>query len=138
MLGLRAFARDERGAVTVEFVTIFTGFVFFILMVTDACVLYLTHTELFNVSRQVAREVSVGALHVDDVPEYVRQRAKLGGRTYTAGSYSGSVVIIELSVDVADASVVGFFEPILDRRMTVRVEMLREPTPEPTSTGGTV
>lgn len=137
MGGLRAFARDEKGAVTIEFVTIFWGFVIFLLMVTDATVLYLTHTELFNVSRQTARRVAVGALHIDDVPEYVRQRAKLGGRTYTVSSFSGSLVIIELSVNVADASVVGFFEPILDRTMIVRTESLREPTPEPTSTGGT-
>ena len=134
--GFFAFIGDDHAAVTIEFVTIFPAFVFVMLLFTDASVLYLTHTELFNVSRDAARRVAVGALHVDDVPDYVAQRSMLGARTYTASSYSGSVVIIELSVNVGDASVFGFFKPILGRTMSVRVERLREPTPEPVVSGG--
>ena len=130
------FLRDERAAATIEFVAIFPAFVFVMLFVLDASILYLTRTDLFNVSRDVARRISVGALHIDDVPAYVSERASLGSRTYTVGSYSGSVVIIELSVNVGDASVVGFFKPILGREMSVRVEMLREPTPKPVVSGG--
>jgi Flp pilus assembly protein TadG len=133
-----AFANDERGAVTIEFVTIFPAFVFSMLLAVDASILYLTHTDLFTTSRDVARRVSVGALHVDDVPAYVSDRAMLGARTYTVGTLSGSVVVVELSVNVGDASVFGFFTPILDRQMSVRVEMLREPTPEPLISGSTV
>jgi Flp pilus assembly protein TadG len=133
-----AFANDERGAVTIEFVTIFPAFVFSMLLAVDASILYLTHTDLFTTSRDVARRVSVGALHVDDVPAYVSYRAMLGARTYTVGTLSGSVVVVELSVNVGDASVFGFFTPILDRQMSVRVEMLREPTPEPLISGSTV
>lgn len=139
MVCLRGFLRDQRGAVTIEFVTIFPAFVIVMLMFTDASVLFLTYTELFNVSRDTARRVAVGALHVDDVPAYVRERAMLGARTYTVGSYSGSVVIVELSVNIGDASVFGFFKPVLGRTMAVHVESLREPTPEPISSGsGTV
>ncbi len=127
--------RDERAAATIEFVAIFPAFVFVMLFVLDASILYLTRTDLFNVSRDVARRISVGALHIDDVPAYVSERAILGARTYTVASYSGSVVIIELSVNVGDASVFGFFTPILGREMSVRVEMLREPTPEPVVSG---
>lgn len=136
MSGLRAFVGDEKGAVTIEFVTIFMGFVVVMLMFTDASILYLSYTDLFTVSRDAARRVAVGSLHVDDVPAYVQQRAMLGARTYSVGSYSGSVVIIELSVNVGDASVFGFFKPVLDRTMAVHVELLREPTPEPTPSGG--
>ncbi len=135
MLNLVTFLRDDRGAATIEFVAIFPAFVMFMLMVLDASVLYLTRTDLFNVSRDVARRVSVGALHVDDIPNYVRHRAILGSHTLTVASFSGSVVIVELSVNMGDASVIGFYTPILDDTMTVRVEMLREPTPEPLVTG---
>ena len=100
----------------------------------DASILYLTYTELFNVSRDVARRISVGKLHVIDVPAYVGERTILGARTYTAGSFSGSVAIVELAVNVRDASIFGFFEPVLGRTMSVRVEMLREPTPNPCRT----
>jgi hypothetical protein len=135
---VRAFANDERGGPTIEFVTIFPAFVFTLLLAVDASMLYLTHTDLFNVSRDVARRVAVGALHVGDIPAYVSQRALLGKRTLSVSSYSGSVVIIELSVNVGDASVVGFFKPLLGREMRVRVEMLREPTPEPVVSGNKV
>ncbi len=131
-----AFIGDDHAAVTIEFVTIFPAFVLVMLLVVDASILYLTHTDLFNVSRDVARRISVGAMHVDDMPAYVSERAILGARTLTVGSYSGSVVIVELSVNVGDASVFGFFTPLLGREMKVRVEMLREPTPEPIVSGG--
>ncbi len=127
----RVFLADEKGAATIEFVAIFPAFIFFLLMVLDASILYLTRTDLFNVSRDVARRVSVGALHVNDIPQYVSQRGILGSRTLTVASFSGSVVIVELSVNMGDASVIGFFTPILGETMRVRVEMLREPTPEP-------
>jgi hypothetical protein len=128
---VRAFVNDESGGPTIEFVTIFPAFVVMLLFVLDASILYLTHADLFNTSRDVARRVAVGDLHVADIPAYVSQRALLGERTLSVGSYSGSVVIIEISVNVGDASVVGFFKPLLSREMRVRVEMLREPTPEP-------
>ena len=134
MCGLGAFIEDEQGAVTIEFVTIFQAFVFVLAMFTDASILYLTHTELFEISRDTARQLSVGSLHIVDVEDYVRARAMLGQRTYTAASFSGSVVIVELGVNVADASIFGFFEPVLGRTMSVRVEMLREPSPPPCRT----
>ena len=136
MCRLQKFLHDERAAVTIEFVAVFPAFVFFLLFVVDASVLFLTRTDLFNTARDVARRVSVGALHIDDMPAYVSERAILGARTYTVGAFSGSIVIVELSVNVGDASVVGFFKPILGREMSVRVEMLREPTPEPVVSGG--
>ncbi len=128
---LLSFIRDERGVATIEFVLWVPPMLIMLLMITDASVLYLTYTDMFNVSRDVARRVSVGAMTVDEVPDYVQQRSLLGERTYTVGSYSGAVVIIEMRVNVGDASVFGFFKPVLARTMGVRVEMRREPTLEP-------
>ena len=131
MRSIFTFLRDEKGVATIEFAMLLPAFVLVMAMFTDASILYLTYTELFNVSRDVARRVSVGELHVIDVPAYVGERTILGTRTYTAGSFSGSVVIVELAVNVHDASIFGFFVPVLGRTMSVRVEMLREPTPNP-------
>ncbi len=125
---LLAFIRDEKGVATLEFVLWVPPMLFMLLMITDASVLYLTYTDMFNVSRDVARRVSVGAMTVEDVPDYVQERSLLGGRTYTVGSYSGAGVIIEMMVIVGDASVFFFFMPVLSRTMGVRVEMRREPT----------
>ncbi len=128
---LLAFIRDEKGVATLELVLWMPPMLIMLLMITDASVLYLTYTDMFNVSRDAARRVSVGAMTVDDVPDYVQERSLLGKRTYSVGSYSGAVVIIEMSVNVGDASVFGFFKPVLARTMGVRVEMRREPTLEP-------
>lgn len=137
MPNVTEFCVDETGAVTIEFVTIFPAFVMVLLFFTDTAVLFLTRTELLNLSQDALRRVAVGALHVNDVPAYVSQRSLLGARTYTAASYSGNIAIIEMSVNVGDASVFGFFTPILGRTMAVRVEMLREPTPPPASVAST-
>ena len=135
---LRTFFQDEHAAVTIEFVAVFPFFVFLLLMFVDASILYLTRTEMFEVSRDTARRVSVGAISVDEVPGYVNDHLLLAGRTYTIASYSGSLVIIEMSVNVADASIFGIFRPVLGRTIKVRVEMLREPTPEVVSSEGEI
>lgn len=122
------FVRDDRAAATVEFVLWVPPMLFFLLLVTDASVLYLTHTEMFNVSREAARLVSVGELTADEVPDYVEARSLFGVRTYAVATYSGAVVVVDMQVNVGDASVFGFFRPVLDRTMFARVQMRREPT----------
>ena len=77
---LLSFIRDERGVATIEFVLWVPPMLFMLLMITDASVLYLTYTDMFNVSRDVARRVSVGAMTVEDVPDYVQERSLLGGK----------------------------------------------------------
>ncbi len=134
--GLRRFIEDEHAAVTIEFVAVFPLFVFLTFVFIDASILYLTRTEMFEISRDAARRISVGAISVDDVSGYVNDQLLLAGRTYTLASYSGSLVIIEMSVSVADASLFGIFTPVLGRTMGVRVVMLREPTPEVASSEG--
>lgn len=136
MRSVRVFISDDRGAVTIEFVTIFIGFVWVMLMFVDASILFLTHTEMFNVSRDAARRVAVGALHADDVPAYISERVHLGDRTYTVGEYHGTKAVVDLIVNVGDASIFGFFTPVLGKSFHVHVEMLREPTPQPLSSGG--
>ena len=133
---LHRFIEDEHAAVTIEFVAIFPFFIFLMLVFVDASILYLTRTEMFHISRDVARGISVGSVNIDEVEDYVNDQILLAGRTYTLASFSGSLVIVEMSVNAGDASVFGIFTPILGRTLGVRVEMLREPTPEIVSSPG--
>ena len=133
---LHRFFEDENAAVTIEFVAIFPFFIFLMLVFVDASILYLTRTEMFQISRDVARSISVGSLNIDEVEGYVNKKIMLAGRTYTLASFSGSLVIVEMSVNAGDASVFGIFTPVLGRTLGVRVEMLREPTPEIVSPPG--
>jgi Flp pilus assembly protein TadG len=47
------FLRDERGSATIEFVLWVPVFMILLVATTDASILYLHHTEMWNVSRDV-------------------------------------------------------------------------------------
>ena len=137
MRKLHEFIHDERGSPTIEFVLWVPVFVFFLCFTVDASLLYLTHTEMFTVARTTARQISVGALKVEDAQAYAKSRILLSGRTYTIGLLSGSLVIVDISVNVGDATVFGMMEAVLGfgvsdevmgRTMSARVQMRREPT----------
>ncbi len=137
MRKLHEFIHDERGSPTIEFVLWVPVFVFFLCFTIDASILYLTHSEMFTVARTTARQISVGALSIDDAPAYAESRLLLSGRTYTTGVLSGSLLIVEITVNVGDATVFGMMSSItgygvsnnvMGRTMRARVQMRREPS----------
>ncbi len=123
------FLRDEQGSATIEFVLWVPVFVILLVATTDATILYLHHTEMWNVSRDVARRVSVGDLTEADAVAVVENEMFLYSSAYTvATSLPNEVnVMIQIQTSVADASVFGFFKPVLDRYLTALVVMRREP-----------
>ncbi len=126
---LRAFISDDRAMATIEFVLLVPLYVVILLAVTDASVLYLTHTEMRNAARDSARRISVGAMAAADVPDRASKKLLLGKRTYTVAASDAGPVIVEISVGVGDASIFGFFGPVLGRQLTARVVMMKEREP---------
>ena len=130
----RAFARllgDERAAATVEFVLWVPVFMFIILAAVDATVLYLHHSEMWNVSRDVARRVAVGDISEDEAAEYVAEELYLY-KNITAYALDTSDpgnpdVYIRIQTPVADADFFGIFQPVLDEYLEAMVIMRREP-----------
>ncbi len=129
MVCLRRFIRDQTGTATLEFVLWVPVYVILLVAVTDASILYLTHTEMWNTARDSARLISVGAMAAADAPDRAKEKLLLSGRTYTLAVSDTGPVIVEISVNVGDASVFGFFKPVLARQLTARVEMMKEPEP---------
>ena len=123
------FLRDEHGSATIEFVLWVPTIVFLLVIVTDASILYLTHTEMWNAARDTARSLSVGAVTAAEAPDRAKGKLLLGGRTYTVAVSEANPVIVEISVGVGDASIFGFFAPVLGRQLTARVEMMKEAKP---------
>ncbi len=123
------FLRDEHGSATIEFVLWVPIFVVILVAATDATVLYLHHTEMWNVSRDVARRVAVGDMTEADAVNVVQNEMFLYSRAYTVATSNPTdhEVKIMIQTSVADASVFGFFEPVLDRYLTAMVTMRREP-----------
>ncbi len=129
MMCLRRFIRDQTGTATIEFVLWVPLYVILLVAVTDASILYLTHTEMWNAARDSARRISVGAMAAADAPDRAREKLLLSGRSYTVAASDAGPVMVEISVNVGDASIFGFFKPVLGRELTARVEMWKEKPP---------
>ncbi len=123
------FLRDEHGSATIEFVLWVPIFVVILVAATDATVLYLHHTEMWNVSRDVARRVAVGDITEADAVNVVQNEMFLYSRAYTVATSDPADLDVRIMIQtsVADASVFGFFKPVLGRYLTAMVTMRREP-----------
>ena len=55
---INRFLRDSKGAVTTEFTVLVPFFVMLLVFFADASVIYLTHSEMFNTARDIARRMS--------------------------------------------------------------------------------
>jgi Flp pilus assembly protein TadG len=119
--------RDERGSATIEFVLWVPVFVFLLIATTDATVLYLSHTEMWNVSRDIARRIAVGDITEAEAVQEVQKELFLANGAYTVTTSVGANVVVAISTNVGDASVFGVFKKVLDRDLNARVVMLREP-----------
>ena len=127
--GVSQFLRDEHGSATIEFVLWVPVFVILLVATTDASILYLHHTEMWNVSRDVARRVAVGDLTEADAVNVVQNEMFLYSSAYTVATSDPTALNVQIMIQtsIADASVFGFFEPVLGRYLTANVVMRREP-----------
>ncbi len=121
--------RDERGSATIEFVLWVPVFVFLLVATTDATILYLHHTEMWNVSRDVARRVAVGDMTESEAANVVQNEMFLYSSAYTVATSDPTSLDVQIVIQtlISDASVFGFFEPVLGRYLTASVTMRREP-----------
>ncbi len=127
--GLRGLLRDERGTATVEFVLWLPVFATIMLVAIDATVLYLHHTEMWNVARDVARRVAVGDIDETEAKQYVADNLFLythNYRVHTSDPSSEEAMIL-IQTRVWDASVFGLFGPILGEYLEAAVVMRKEP-----------
>lgn len=127
--GVSEFLSDERGSATIEFVLWVPIFVAILVAATDATVLYLHHTEMWNVSRDVARRVAVGDMTEADAATTVQNEMFLYSNAYTVATSNPTDLDVQIVIQtqISDASVFGFFEPVLGRYLTASVTMRREP-----------
>ena len=93
---LRSFLRDDRGAVTVEFMIMLPLFTTFLLLATDASMLFLRQTSLMNVARDTARAVSRYAMTPAEGQTYAQKAAAngQGAATATVTVQNGAVTVL--------------------------------------------
>lgn len=128
MPSMSRFIQDQKGAVTIEFTTLVPAFVLMMVFFVDASVIYFTHSEMYNVARDLARRMSTGQIENDQQAlDYAAERLFLGERTYVVDSDFQDVTVT-IAVRVSDAAVFGaWFRPILGQALVARSEMGREP-----------
>ena len=125
----RRFLGDESGSATIEFVLWVPVFAVILVAVIDATILYLHHTEMWNVSRDVARRVAVADISEADAAAAVERELFLYSDAYRVQTSDPKDMDVQIAIQtkVSDASVFGFFEPVMDKYLTAMVTMRREP-----------
>lgn len=140
---LDAFLRDERGSLTIEFILWIPLILALVVIVINATTLYVTHSEMWNVARDVARQMSTGVIGTIEEAEIcaangISLRSDLP--YYIRAEYDqdqGAMVIIGLRLEdttLMDSGMlllapIRFFANDLTARVVMR--------PDPQSTFGT-
>lgn len=105
---LRRFLIDDHGSVTVEFLLMVPLFTTFLLLATDASILFLRQTTLMNVARDTARAVSRYAMTAPEGQAYAQAAAAsgLGPATATVTIQNGAVTV-QILTDAQSAAPFG-------------------------------
>ncbi len=129
MRSVFTFLRAEKGAVTIEFVLWVPVFVSLLVFVTDASIIYLTHSEMWNVARDTTRRMTTEEFTtVAEARDYAAAHLFLGERTYVVDPDFGGEMNVTIAISLDDATIFGFFfESILGKSLVANVTMRREP-----------
>ena len=131
MRGVFTFLRDEKAAVTIEFVLWVPIFVGLFVLVTDASIIYLTHSEMWSAARDTTRRMTTGEITSRaQARDYAAAHLFLSSRTYVIDPDFGGEMNVTLTIGLDDAAIFGyFFEQVLGRSLVASVTMRREPLP---------
>ncbi len=131
MRGVFTFLRDEQGVVTIEFVLWVPIFVGLFVLVTDASIIYLTHSEMWSAARDTTRRMTTGEITSRaQARDYAAAHLFLSSRTYVIDPDFGGEMNVTIAIGLDGAAIFGFFfKPILGRSLVASVTMRREPLP---------
>ena len=129
MWSVFTFLRDEKGAVTIEFVLWVPIFVGLLVLVTDASIIYLTHSEMWNVARDTTRRMTPEEITTTaEARDYAAAHLFLGARTYVIDPDFGGDMNVTIAIGLDEAAIFGFFfKSILGQSLVASVTMRREP-----------
>ncbi len=100
--------RGEKGTVTVEFVIWIPIFLIILAFTADACKLYLTQANMWDVARDTTRRMSIG--QYCDAPTaqtYAQGQLYYNSLTYAFTVTKGTDDVVDISTPISGASVFG-------------------------------
>lgn len=122
------FLKDDNGTATVEFVLMVPLFTMFLLLVTDASLLFLRHTTLMNVSRDTARIVSRHAMTPDVAKVYAESRASTVDSPATATvTIDNGFVTVVVTSNAASSAPFGIVKFAVGDKITAATTSTMEP-----------
>ncbi|MBN8630072.1 MAG: pilus assembly protein [Rhodobacterales bacterium] len=91
-----SYLTDDSGSVTIEFLLMLPLFTTFLLLATDASMLFLRQTTLMNVARDTARAVARYAMTPAEAKAYAQKAAATGqgAATATVTIKNGAVTVL--------------------------------------------
>ncbi len=126
-----AFLRDEKGVVTIEFVLWVPIFVGLFVFVTDASIIYLTHSEMWSAARDTTRRMTTEEITTRaEAVDYAATRLFIGSRTYVIDPTDPALAEMNITIAIGldDAAIFGFFfKSFLGQSLVASVTMRKEP-----------
>lgn len=104
---------DESGATTVEFVLWVPVFMLILMLTVDVSLLFLRQSNLWQVARDTARQVSIRQLTQIEADTYATQNATFGGDVPDVTvnvDNAAQTVNVQISVPMANVGVFGVFK----------------------------
>lgn len=129
MRSLILFLHDQKGAVTIEFTLFVPLFVMLMVFFADASIIYLTHSEMYNVARDTARRMSTEQLTTEaEVETYAAKHLHLGQRTYLIDPDFEGDMRVRVMLPIGEAAIFGaWFKAIIGNYLIASATMRREP-----------
>jgi Flp pilus assembly protein TadG len=127
-LKVKEFVTSDDGTSTIEFVLMLPLFIMFLMLVTDASLLFLRHTTLMNVSRDTARIVSRHAMTPPEAKAYAEESASTVTSPATAEiTVDSGFVTVVLTANASASAPFGVISFAVDENITVSVISTMEP-----------
>ncbi len=133
MVRVHEFLSDERGSESVQFILFVPLFAVLMIVVTDATILYQTHSEMWNVARDTARRMAARQLNsVAEAEAYAATQLTMFANAYeVAATYDlDGDMTVTIDVPIVDGMIFGnFLGPVLSGSLRSYVKMRTEPDP---------
>lgn len=119
---------DERGAVTVEFVTWMPAFAAMLAFIVDFSFVFLTNSSMWDSARDAARRIALHKMTADQAEEYVLDSLFTPSHNFRVEAIEGEEeVVVTVVTPINDATAFRIYSSLLPGNLVARVTMLREP-----------
>lgn len=124
---IRCFLAEERGSFAIEFVLWVPLFAFLLMLTSDASFMYLTMTRMENTVRDAARQVSIGRLARNDVPDYVKGQLDAGPYEVSTDCSTSEVACVRVSRAVNSIVAFNVLTALIGKDAGAETRMRLEP-----------